>query len=528
MNSTDKLKALGEISPEYIDSAAGLKKRRPFRAVAVAAAALAAACGAFFAVRAALPKAPADDKTAHTDATPLTAETAEPTAKPTPTPEPTDEPEPTMDPNDPLAWIVNYDPNATHAPETDRQKRLRDGAEAAAELPAVPYTILSEGYNKYYFALRQKYANSDTDLADFYKRTAAEFLLAGERNENAAYSPLNVYMALAMMAETAGGETRNEVLDLLGADSIEELRENASKLFLMNYYDNDLMVSIPAASLWVNSRFGPALKKEALGRLSGDHHASVYKGDMSDPAFTELFRDWMNENTGGLLEDQINEMELSPEDLMRIVSSIYFRVCWLDKFSKNDNTEELFHSPTGDESVTFMHGGGNAFYETEGFSVVKKDLQDAGVWLVLPDEGTSLDELVESGRALDLVLSGGEEARVDGAIIHLHMPKFDVETRLDLREGLMRLGVKSCFTTDADFTPLTDANGVYVSSVDHGVRVIADEEGVSAAAYVMLPYAGAMPPQREVEFTLDRPFMFVITGADGTPLFMGTVYHPAG
>ena len=56
MNSTDKLKALGEISPEYVDSAAKAGRRRPFRAFAIAAAALAAACGAFFAVRAALPK----------------------------------------------------------------------------------------------------------------------------------------------------------------------------------------------------------------------------------------------------------------------------------------------------------------------------------------------------------------------------------------------------------------------------------------------------------------------------------------
>ncbi|MBR3487146.1 MAG: hypothetical protein IKH31_06210 [Clostridia bacterium] len=529
MNDSDKLKALGEISPEYIDSAAGLKKRRPLRAVAVAAAAMAAAVGTFFAVRAMLPKAPADDKTAHTDATPLTTETAKPAAKPTPTPEPTDEPEPTMDPNDPLAWIVNYDPNATHAPETDRQKRLRDGAEAAAELPAVPYTILSEGYNKYYIALRQKYANSDTDLADFYKRTAAEFLLAGERNENAAYSPLNVYMALAMMAETAGGETRNEVLDLLGADSIEELRENAGKLFLMNYYDNDLMVSIPAASLWVNSRFGPALKKEALGRLSGDHHASVYKGDMASPEFTELFRDWMNENTGGLLEDQINEMELSPEELMRIVSTLYYKVFWRNKFYDTSNTEELFHSPTGDERVTFMHGGADSYFEAEGFTAARKDLQEgAGVWFILPDEGTSLDELISSGKAMELVLEGGDEYYVPGAIIHFNMPKFDIETKLDLKKSLMKMGVTDCFTADGDFTPLTDMKGVYVSSVDHGVRVIADEEGVSAAAYVMLPYAGATPPQREVEFTLDRPFMFVITGADGTPLFMGTVYHPAG
>ncbi len=30
-----------------------------------------------------------------------------------------------------------------------------------------------------------------------------------------------------------------------------------------------------------------------------------------------------------------------------------------------------------------------------------------------------------------------------------------------------------------------------------------------------------MPPEEEVDFTLDRPFLFVITGEDGLPLFVG-------
>ena len=38
----------------------------------------------------------------------------------------------------------------------------------------------------------------------------------------------------------------------------------------------------------------------------------------------------------------------------------------------------------------------------------------------------------------------------------------------------------------------------------------------------------AMPPEDEMDFTLDRPFLFVITNAGGLPLFAGIVNHPAG
>ena len=54
-----------------------------------------------------------------------------------------------------------------------------------------------------------------------------------------------------------------------------------------------------------------------------------------------------------------------------------------------------------------------------------------------------------------------------------------------------------------------------------------NEEGVTAAAYTEMRLAGAAaPPDDEIDFVLDRPFLFVITGRDGLPLFVGTVHPP--
>ena len=40
-------------------------------------------------------------------------------------------------------------------------------------------------------------------------------------------------------------------------------------------------------------------------------------------------------------------------------------------------------------------------------------------------------------------------------------------------------------------------------------------------------YAGASrPPEEEVYFTLDRPFLFCVTGAQNLPLFVGIVNQP--
>ena len=61
----------------------------------------------------------------------------------------------------------------------------------------------------------------------------------------------------------------------------------------------------------------------------------------------------------------------------------------------------------------------------------------------------------------------------------------------------------------------------------HGVRAAVDEEGVTASAVTMLIGPGAaMPPDEELDFTLDRPFLFAIYGMDNLPLFVGIVNQP--
>ena len=107
----------------------------------------------------------------------------------------------------------------------------------------------------------------------------------------------------------------------------------------------------------------------------------------------------------------------------------------------------------------------------------------------------------------------------------MSVPKFDVSSKLDLKELLSGLGVTDAFDAEkADFTALTeDVKDIFISKADHAARVTIDEEGVTGAAYVDMAYAGAGMPEEEVDFVLDRPFLFFVTGSDGSVLFAGVV-----
>jgi serine protease inhibitor len=114
-------------------------------------------------------------------------------------------------------------------------------------------------------------------------------------------------------------------------------------------------------------------------------------------------------------------------------------------------------------------------------------------------------------------------------VVNQSIPKFDVTSQIDLRAGLQALGVTDVFDPAlSDYTPMTtDRSDIFLSKAQHDALVIIDEEGVEAAAYTVLANPGAsMPPQAEIDFVVDRPFLFLITGADGLPLFIGMVNHP--
>ena len=155
------------------------------------------------------------------------------------------------------------------------------------------------------------------------------------------------------------------------------------------------------------------------------------------------------------------------------------------------------------------------------------------MWLILPDEEYSPDDLLISGEAMEFLLAdkyGCPDSEY--LTVNLSIPKFDVSSGTDLIEGLKKLGVTDVFDYRvSNFDPLEASadDSLYVSQAKHAARVKVDEEGCEAAAYtVIMTEPGAVQPGSldEVDFVLDRPFLFAVTGDSGLPLFTGVVNQP--
>jgi len=93
---------------------------------------------------------------------------------------------------------------------------------------------------------------------------------------------------------------------------------------------------------------------------------------------------------------------------------------------------------------------------------------------------------------------------------------------------LKDLGITKVFDLEeADFTPASDTDIIYVPRIQQTARVAIDEEGVTAASYIIIPGATSpAPPDEIIDFILDRPFLFAITNDNGIPVFTGVVNQP--
>lgn len=355
-------------------------------------------------------------------------------------------------------------------------------------------------------------------------------LLSGSDGENRVYSPGSTYMALAMLAETAGGDSRYQILDLLEADSIESLRGQAENMWKANYRNDGATTSVLANSLWLNE--GVTFNAGTLQRLADSYRASSYRGDMSSEDMTAALREWLNEQTGGFLGDSVKNVTLDPETVMSLCSTVYFRAKWDTVFLPSNNDTKTFHGSKGDIETEFMNSTNEygPYYWGEDYGAVSLAFADGGsMWLILPDEDKTIDDVLASEEYLDMVNTGYGWEKSKSIIVHYSVPKFDVASELNLADSLMRLGVTDIFdSTAADFTPLSeDSDGLFVGGAKHAARVQIDEEGCTAAAFTQMAVCGAaLPPEDEIYFTLDRPFLFVIMSDTKQPLFIGTVYEP--
>ena len=381
------------------------------------------------------------------------------------------------------------------------------------------------------FSQHQQYDQPDgyaDSLTNFFYASMAEFL---QGEDNPTYSPLNVYMAMAMLAETTDGNSRQQILDLFGLSTIEQLREQAAYVWNAHYSNDGQTTLLMANSVWLDDFY--TFHQNTTDLLADHYFASSFHGDLGTDDMNKQLQTWLDAGTGGLLKDQAQNVELSPDAVFALVSTIYFTASWNNEFSTSKTEDDIFHCANKNLIIPFMNQTFReyTYYRGENFSAIQLGLSGSNkMWLILPDKWHTVAEILESDDYLRMTLAPDSWENQKEYKINLSMPKFDVVSQCDLIEGMKNLGVTDIFDSEiSDFTPMTDIPYLYVSQINHAARVAVDEEGCVAAAFTVIETykdGGMADDLKEINFVLDRPFLFIVSSRDNLPLFTGIINEP--
>mgnify|MGYP002508233674 CR=1 FL=1 len=153
------------------------------------------------------------------------------------------------------------------------------------------------------------------------------------------------------------------------------------------------------------------------------------------------------------------------------------------EFSASKNTQDTFHAPNGDKTVTFMNKklAQMYYYYGDKFSAVALGLKNGSLmWFILPDEGYTTADVLADGQYMQMVLQQDWE-NTKWMKVNLSVPKFDANSTINLKDGLQEMGVTDVFNElTSNFNEITGDVPIYLTAANQSVRVQIDEEGVKA------------------------------------------------
>ena len=378
---------------------------------------------------------------------------------------------------------------------------------------------------------------------DAGNRMAFRFLGEMFDNENLVCSPLSLQYALAMTANGASGQTRQEIIDFLGygEEDIDALNEY-SKTLLEQLPAVDLDVTLKVTdALLVNDKFPllPSFKET----VENNYYAAVDNMDFSDPEqVAARINEWASRNTDGFIDNILSASEISEDAVAYIMNALYFKAKWAggeyDPMFESDATKpEDFHLSDGSTiKVDMMRNmRWHQYAEMDGYKVLA--IPYAGykyyMYILLPDENdiNGLIEKLKTTSWSDILSKMKSDAEV-----YIRIPKFEIENKYNLNDALQALGVTKPFQSgmaefDMMFQPKQPKYYYWIEKVIQKARIKVSEKGTEAGAVTIVEMDGATEAPgdepKKVFFYADRPFVFVIgEKTSGTILFEGICTRP--
>ncbi len=344
-------------------------------------------------------------------------------------------------------------------------------------------------------------------------------LLNGE--ENRLISGESIAEALTIMAAGAQGDTKTELEQtIMGGMDTDTYRELLAE-FHQKLSEDSWCTFASADGIWLNEDQGISLLDDFVLQNEEKFDASIQAAPFNENTLQEI-NAWVSEHTDGMIPHMLGE--LSEDEMIHILNATVFEGEWMEAFEEAQ--EETFTSASGEEQTAEMMSStvGEYLEFSNGVGFLKEYAGGQFAFVgILPEEGISLAEFLQDFTGEDF-LQAYENAKSD-RVVEIKVPKFSLEDTMSLKETLEAMGVETAFTSEADFSLMTETplaiddilHKTYIEVNEQDTRAAAATDVVAKALAVWEP-----DPEEILEINLDRPFFYgIIDTENGIPLFFG-------
>ena len=372
---------------------------------------------------------------------------------------------------------------------------------------------IAESNNDFSFSIFQSINKQDTSTS----------------GTNLFVSPFSIYDALAMAYDGAASKTAKEMRNVMKfkKNQAESHKDFAS--LLAGYKNDKSLFSITNAAV---AQKDYNFLDSYLANLK-DFDATISLADFSnEQARTEALKninEWVNKNTNGKIRDLLSKNDINSLTKLVLLNAIYFNAKWAKEF-KNDKTRKMtFYGKNSVEYITDFMSGTQfiSIADDKEASMIKMDYENekASMFIIMPKENVDIDKFISNftKEKFDSYCSDSKKIKAD-----VTMPKFKIESRFEMKEILMGMGIKTAFTKNADFSKMNGRSNLLIDQVIHKSFIEVTESGTEAAAAtaVIVREKTAVAKQNE-KITINRPFIFVIKeNTNNAILFVGKYVKP--
>lgn len=352
---------------------------------------------------------------------------------------------------------------------------------------------------------------------------------ADDSHSSSIVSPLSVTYLLGMMDAGAAGSTRDEITDVLGfGNDVAAVNEYCKTMIDCSAIADPAATVKTANCIDVNSAKGINLFPQFVENMKHYYYAQIDALDFTKGSSLDKINSWCNDNTDGMIPSILDQ--LNPDQAMVMLNAIYFKANWNARFDKKYTRKMDFTLPNGTTAKRdLMHIKVRTVYgQSDSCSVLRLPFGSGayGMYILLPAEGVSLEELIQGMSFQDLNAYMNIRYNLVMGDIDVLLPKFETSSETQLIKPLSDMGIKSAFDPfGSDFSNMTNVP-LYVSEMLQKAKIEVNEDGAKAAAVTMAGFVfTSIEPYQNIDFHATRPFLYLIVEESTRSIFFIGTYQ---